>query len=146
MKFLKYESETNLTYYKFKIMANVIYTSNKVKLYVLICNKHNKKEIMKSKQVNHSKQTVQSLLGELTLKHERGFSSQNLWFKAKLYEVYLILSTVQREFDELIWIHISALLFIDDNIKRQFLLKLKFDSKLDFQVQTININLINNNY
>ena len=62
----------------------------------------------------------QSLTGELTQKYGKGFSTPNLWFMVNLYETYPILYALRREFKELSWTHIRTLLFIKDDLKRQF--------------------------
>lgn len=79
-----------------------------------------KEEIMKSKRAEYGKQIIQSLTGELTRKYGKGFSEQNLWFMVKLYDTYPILYALRREFKGLSWTHIRTLLFINDNLKRQF--------------------------
>jgi predicted nuclease of restriction endonuclease-like (RecB) superfamily len=50
----------------------------------------------------------------------RGYSEQNLWHMVKFYEVYPILSAVQRELQGLSWTHIKSIIYLNDGLKRQF--------------------------
>ena len=79
-----------------------------------------KKEIMKSERAEYGKQIIQSLSGKLTQKYGRGYSEQNLWHMIKFHEIYPILSAVQREFQKLSWTHIKTLIYIEDELKREF--------------------------
>ncbi|OQX22093.1 MAG: cytoplasmic protein [Candidatus Altiarchaeales archaeon A3] len=79
-----------------------------------------REEIIKSERAEYGKQIVHALSGELTLKYGRGYSEQSLWHMVKFYDVYSILSAVQREFKGLSWSHIKTIIYLDDNLKRQF--------------------------
>jgi len=79
-----------------------------------------KEEIMKSERAEYGKQIIHSLSGELAQKYGKGYSPQNLWHMVKFNEIYPILSAVQREFERLSWSHSKTLIYLDDNLKRQF--------------------------
>jgi len=79
-----------------------------------------KEEIMKSKRSEYGKQIVKALSSQLTQRYGKGFSSQNLWYMAQLYETYPILQSLLGEFKGLSWTHIINLLPIKDNLKRKF--------------------------
>ncbi|MFH0797602.1 MAG: PDDEXK nuclease domain-containing protein [Candidatus Omnitrophota bacterium] len=79
-----------------------------------------KEEIIKSDRAEYGKQTIQSLSGELIQRYGKGFSEQNLWHMVKFSETYPILSAVRREFTGLSWTHIKTIVYIDDELKRQF--------------------------
>jgi predicted nuclease of restriction endonuclease-like (RecB) superfamily len=79
-----------------------------------------REEIIKSKRAEYGKQIVHALSGELTLKYGKGYSEQSLWHIVKFYETYPILSAVQREFKGLSWSHIKTIIYLDDNLKREF--------------------------
>ncbi len=85
-----------------------------------------KKEIIKSDRAEYGKQILHSLSGELTQKYGRGYSEQNLWHMVRFYETYPILSAVQREFKGLSWTHIKAIVYINDELKREFYAAPKF--------------------
>lgn len=79
-----------------------------------------KEEVMKSKRAEYGEKIVNSLSSQLIDRYGKGFSSQNLWFMVRLYETYPILYALRREFKGLSWTHIRTLLFIKDDLKRQF--------------------------
>lgn len=79
-----------------------------------------KEEIMKSKRAEYGKQIVHALSGELDQRYGKGFAEQSLWHMVKFYETYPILSAVQRELQGLSWTHIKSIIYLNDNLKRQF--------------------------
>lgn len=79
-----------------------------------------KKEIIKFDRAKYGKQILQSLSGELTRKYGKGFATQSLWHMIKFYDTYPILSAVQREFKGLSWTHIKEIIYIDNELKREF--------------------------
>jgi predicted nuclease of restriction endonuclease-like (RecB) superfamily len=79
-----------------------------------------REEIIKSKRALYGKQIVSSLSRELVSMYGRGYSEQNLWHMVKFYEVYPILSAVQRELQGLSWTHIKSIIYLNDGLKRQF--------------------------
>ena len=79
-----------------------------------------KEEIIKSDRAEYGKQIVPSLTAQLTQRYGKGFSVQSLWHMIKFYETYPILSAVQREFKGLSWTHIKEIIYLGDDLKRQF--------------------------
>jgi len=79
-----------------------------------------KEEIIKSERAEYGKQIVSALSGELTLKYGRGFSLKNLRHMIKFYEKYPIVSAVRRQFNRLTWTHIKEIIYINDELKREF--------------------------
>jgi len=79
-----------------------------------------REEIIKSERALYGKQIVSSLSRELVSMYGRGYSEQNLWHMVKFYEVYPILSAVQRELQGLSWTHIKSIIYLNDGLKRQF--------------------------
>ncbi len=75
---------------------------------------------MKSKRAEYGKQIVQSLSAQLTQKYGKGFAEQSLWHMVKFYEIYPILSAVQRELQGLSWTHIKSIIYLNDDLKRKF--------------------------
>lgn len=79
-----------------------------------------REEIIKSNRAEYGKQILQVLSGELTLKYGKGYSGQSLWHMVKFYETYPILSALRREFKGLSWTHIKTIIYLNDDLKRQF--------------------------
>ncbi|MCL5032473.1 MAG: PDDEXK nuclease domain-containing protein [Thermotogae bacterium] len=79
-----------------------------------------REEIIKSKRAEYGKQIVQSLSGELISMYGKGYSEQNIWHMIKFYEVYPILSAVQRELQGLSWTHIKSVIYLNDDLQRKF--------------------------
>lgn len=79
-----------------------------------------KKEIIKSERAEYGKQIVQSLSSQLTLKYGKGFAEQSLRHMVRFYEIYPILSAVQRELQGLSWTHIKSIIYLNDDLKRKF--------------------------
>ena len=79
-----------------------------------------KKDIIKRNRADYGKQVVQSLSDQLTRKHGKGFSPQNLWYMVQLFDSFPILQSMIGEFKNLSWTHIISLLPIKDDLKRKF--------------------------
>ncbi|OQA66166.1 MAG: hypothetical protein BWY36_00939 [Candidatus Diapherotrites archaeon ADurb.Bin253] len=79
-----------------------------------------KEGIIKSDRAEYGKQIVQSLSGELVQKYGKGYAGQSLWHMVKFYEIYPILSAVQRELQGLSWTHIKSIIYLNDDLKRKF--------------------------
>lgn len=77
-------------------------------------------EIIKSKRAAYGKQIVNSLSSLLTQRYGKGFAEQSLWHMVKFYEIYPILSAVQRELQGLSWTHIKSITYLNDDLKRKF--------------------------
>jgi len=79
-----------------------------------------KEEIIKSDRAEYGKQIVSSLSRELIVRYGKGFSEQNLWHMVKFYDTYPNLSATQRELQGLSWTHIKSIIYINDDLKREF--------------------------
>jgi hypothetical protein len=81
-----------------------------------------KENIMKSDRAEYGKQIVQSLSEKLTLKYERGYSPQNLWYMVQFFEANPILHSLRGEFKDLSWTHIRTLLPLNKGQMELYLL------------------------
>jgi len=79
-----------------------------------------KEEVVKNKRAEYGALVIQSMSLRLAQDYGHGFSLQNLWHMIKFYEVYPILSAVRRELEGLSWTHIKTLIYLNDNLKREF--------------------------
>ncbi len=79
-----------------------------------------KEEIIKSDRAKYGKQILQSLSGELTKNYGKGYSLQNLRHMIKFYEKYPNVSAVRREFKGLSWTHTKTIIYLRDELKREF--------------------------
>jgi len=79
-----------------------------------------KEEVIKLDRAEYGKQILHSVSGELTQRYGKGYSEQNLWHMVKFFDAHPILSAVQREFKGLSWTHIKTLIYINDELRREF--------------------------
>ena len=79
-----------------------------------------KEEIIKSDRAEYGKQIVSSVSGELIERYGKGFSDQNLWHMVKFFEIYPILSAVQRELQGLSWTHVKSIIYMSNDLQRKF--------------------------
>jgi predicted nuclease of restriction endonuclease-like (RecB) superfamily len=101
--------------------SRVIQTANSV-LVTLYWNvgMRIKTEILGNKRADYGKEIVCALSRELTLEYGAGFSEKSLWHMIRFAEVFpdeQIVSALQRD---LSWTHFKEIIYIEDNLKRDF--------------------------
>ena len=79
-----------------------------------------KNEIIKTDRAEYGKGILSALSRELVQKYGKGFAEQSLWHMVKFYEIYPILSALQRELQGLSWTHIKSIIYLNDDLKRKF--------------------------
>lgn len=100
---------------------NVALTVNS-KLTLLYWNigKQINEDILNSSRADYGKSIVLALSRELTIKFGTGFSKRNLHNFIKFNELYSDLQIVQTLSAQLSWSHIYSLIYIKEDIKREF--------------------------
>lgn len=77
-------------------------------------------DILESKRAEYSKQIIENLAGKLSVEYGRGYTRTNLFNMVRFAEFFLtseVLSTVDKV---LTWSHFRILIYIDDELKRDF--------------------------
>lgn len=83
-----------------------------------------KKEVLKDKRAEYGKRIIKSLVDNLTLKYGNSWSEKQIRHCLRCAETFsknLILSAVRRQ---LSWTHIKTIMYIDNEVKRDFYLEL----------------------
>ncbi|MFN8714716.1 MAG: YhcG family protein [Bacteroidota bacterium] len=81
-------------------------------------------EVLKNKRANYGDQIIENISLKLTREFGRGWSKQQLWnclYTVETFPSKKILSTLSRE---LSWSHIKELVYIKDQIQREFYLQM----------------------
>ena len=81
-------------------------------------------EILHNKRANYGKNIVEDLSIELTKLYGKGFSKRNLHNFIKYNELFQDIEIVQTVSAQLTWSHINILLYIDNEIKREFYIQI----------------------
>ncbi len=77
-------------------------------------------EILKSERAEYGKEVVVTLSKQLTLEYGRGYSKRNLLNMVKFFKIFNNKAIVQTLSAQLSWTHIKNLIYIEDNLKREF--------------------------
>ncbi len=80
--------------------------------------------ILQSKRADYGKQTIVELSIKLTKLYGRGFSKRNLHNFLKFNELYDDIQIVQTLSAQLSWSHIYSILYIKDELKRDFYIQM----------------------
>ncbi|OFX56599.1 MAG: hypothetical protein A2046_04115 [Bacteroidetes bacterium GWA2_30_7] len=81
-------------------------------------------DILKNSRADYGKKIVFELSQELTKKYGTGFSKKNLHNFIKFNELYPDIQIVQTVSAQLSWSHIYSLIYITDDIKREFYIQM----------------------
>jgi DUF1016 N-terminal domain len=79
-----------------------------------------KTEILKYDKAEYGKSIISSLSNELTQEYGKGYSQRNLFNMVKFYEVFSDKEILQTLSAKLSWSHFVKLIYIEDNLKREF--------------------------
>ena len=83
-----------------------------------------KEDILKNKRAEYGEEIISSLSKQLTNIYGKGWSKQQLWnclYAVEIFSDIKIVSTLSRE---LSWSHLKELIFIKDELKRDFYLQM----------------------
>lgn len=81
-------------------------------------------KILQNKRADYGKQLIAGLSQKLTQQYGRGFSKRNLHNFVKFNELYTKQSIVQTLSAQLSWSHIYTILYIEDELKREFYIQM----------------------
>lgn len=81
-------------------------------------------DILKNKRADYGKQIIYELSIELTKLYGKGFSKRNLHNFVKFTDLYSDIQIVQTLSAQLSWSHIYSILYIDDELKREFYIQM----------------------
>ena len=90
-----------------------------VKLYWNI-GKLVKTEILQNEKAEYGTQAVESLSNELVAEYGRGYSIRNLFNMIKFYEIFNDEQILHSVSAKLTWTHLKRLIYIEDELKREF--------------------------
>ncbi len=77
-------------------------------------------DILKNSRADYGKEIVRSLSGQLTKEYGKGYSKRNLLNMIKFNNIFPDIQIVQALSAQLTWTHIQTIIYIDDNLKREF--------------------------
>jgi predicted nuclease of restriction endonuclease-like (RecB) superfamily len=83
-----------------------------------------KEDILKSKRAGYGKEIISSLSKQLTETYGRGWSKPQLWnclYTVEIFPDFQIVATLSRE---LSWSHIKEIIYVKDELKRDFYLQM----------------------
>jgi len=77
-------------------------------------------DILKNKRADYGKEVISSLSIELTHEYGRGYSARNLADMVKFAQLFEDREILQALSAKLTWSHFKQLIYIEDNLKREF--------------------------
>lgn len=83
-----------------------------------------KTEVLRDKRAEYGKQVISSLSKKLTYEFGKGWSKQQLWnclYAVETFKTHKIISTLS---GELSWSHIKELIYVKDDLQREFYLQM----------------------
>ncbi len=80
--------------------------------------------VLKNKRADYGKQLVKELSANLTALYGKGFSKRNIHNFIKFNEIFSNIKIVQTLSAQLSWSHIYTILYINDNLKREFYIQI----------------------
>ncbi len=83
-----------------------------------------KQEILHNNRAEYGKQIVRTLSSQLTQEYGKGWSKRNLDYMLRFAETYTDSSIVQTLCAQLSWSHLKKIIYIDDELKRDFYIQL----------------------
>lgn len=81
-------------------------------------------EVLKRERAEYGKQVIKSLSQDLTREFGKGWSSKQLFHCLRFAEVYTDKEIVYAVCRQLSWTHIRSLIYLDDNLKRDFYIQM----------------------
>ncbi|MCT4593029.1 MAG: PDDEXK nuclease domain-containing protein [Anaeromicrobium sp.] len=81
-------------------------------------------QVLNEQKAEYGKSVIKKISTQLTKDYGRGFSQRNLFNMVRLYEVIPDLEILQSVIAKLSWIHLLQIISIEDNIKREFYIKM----------------------
>lgn len=82
------------------------------------------KNILENSRADYGKQILKELSKELSIRHGKGFSETNLRNCIKFYKIYPDQQIPHSLSDKLSWTHIRNLIYIEDDLKRNFYIEM----------------------
>jgi predicted nuclease of restriction endonuclease-like (RecB) superfamily len=79
-----------------------------------------RKDILGMERADYGKQIVQTLSGKLILEYGRGFTRTNLFNMIRFADVFPDREIVHALSGQLSWTHIREIIYLEDNLKRDF--------------------------
>lgn len=81
-------------------------------------------DVLQYKRADYGKNIITELSKELTQLYGRGFTKRNLHYFVKFEELYSDIQIVHSLSTQLTWTHIRNLIYIDDELKREFYIQM----------------------
>jgi len=82
--------------------------------------KHINDEVLKNSRADYGKEIVQILSGQLTKEYGKGYSQRNLADMIKFSQIFSDFNILQALTAKLTWTHFKTIIYIDDELKREF--------------------------
>lgn len=99
-----------------------------------------KTEILKSEKAEYGKAIVNRLSKELLNQYGKGYSQRNLFNMVRFFEIIADEKILQTLSAKLSWSHFVRLIYIDDNLKRDFYAAMCINEKWSVRTLTERIN------
>ena len=77
-------------------------------------------DVLKYSRAKYGKEIVQALSAQLTKEYGKGYSKQNLLHMCRFNEVFPDFQIVSTLWRQLTWSHFKTIIYIEDNLKREF--------------------------
>ena len=106
---------------RYKVVTKI--NSEMVELYWQI-GKRIKQDLLKDKKAEYGKQVIESLAIKLTATYGRGFNARNLFHMLNFIGVFPNDNILQTVSTKLSWSHLVELIYIKDDLKREFYLEM----------------------
>ena len=104
-----------------RVAVNV---NNELTLLYWNIGKEINENILQNKRADYGKQLILELSKELIKLYGKGFSKRNLHNFIRFYELYQDIKIVQTLSAQLSWSHIYSLIYIKDELKRDFYIQM----------------------
>lgn len=86
-------------------------------------------EILKNDRADYGKQLIKNLSEELSIRYGTGFNKRNLHSFIKLNSIFQDLTIVHTVCAQLSWSHIRTLIYLENNIKREFYIQMSIHER-----------------
>ena len=86
-------------------------------------------EILKNDRADYGKKLIKNLSEELSIRYGTGFNKRNLHSFIRLNSIFQDLTIVHTVCAQLSWSHIRTLIYIENNIKREFYIQMSIHER-----------------
>lgn len=96
--------------------------------------------ILQNEKAEYGNQTIEGLSNKLVSEYGRGYSVRNLFNMIKFYEVFKDEQILHSVSAKLTWTHIKRLIYIEDELKREFYIAMSTSERWSVRIMNERIN------